>query len=60
MYFIAGLVVCFLGAWFLAYRDHGASFIEMFVDIPGLLFGMALSAFLLGTLYGILKYVFEE
>ena len=53
------VVVCFLGAWLLAYLDHRAKFIELFFDIPGLIFLMFMAGGVLYLLYGLLKLAFE-
>ena len=55
---IAGFIFLFLGAWLIAFFDHKAKFIEMFFDIPGLIFGMLISALVLSFLYEVLNYVF--
>ena len=54
---VAFIVVCFLGAWGLAYLDHRATFTEMFQDI-GTLWLMMIAGFLLFVVYGVLKLVF--
>jgi hypothetical protein len=53
------IIVCFLGTWLLAYLDHRAKFIQLFFDIPGLIFGMLLTFIILDLLYHVLKLIFE-
>lgn len=54
------LVLCFLGAWLIAYLDHKAKFVELFFDLPGLLFGMMVAFVALFLLYGVLRIGFEQ
>lgn len=48
MHIVVSIAICFLAAWLILWLDHRATFIELFTDIPGLLFAMALS---FGVLY---------
>ena len=59
MHVIVAIILCLLMTWLLLYLDHRAKFHEIFFDIPGLIFGMLISAFILSVIYGILKYAFE-
>ena len=59
MHTVIFIIVCLLMTWLLLYLDHRAKFHELFLDIPGLIFGMLVSVAILSLVYGILKYVFE-
>jgi hypothetical protein len=49
---VAFIIVCFLGAWLLAYLDHRAKFVELFWDVPGLIFAMIIAGFFLLCVLG--------
>jgi len=56
---VAFIVLCFLGAWLLLYLDHRAKFVELFSNIPGLIFAMMISGFLLLIVYKVLGLAFH-
>jgi hypothetical protein len=61
---IAALVLlCFLVTWGMKYMDERLTFgqfiAEMFSDVGGFLFGMAMSFVILIFVYGILRFTLE-
>jgi len=59
MQITALIIVCFLGAWLMAYLDHRAKFTDLFSDIGGLIFGMFMVLMILAVAYAVLKFLFE-
>jgi len=58
MHIAALIIVCLLGAWLIAYLDHRSKFLELFFDVPGLIFGMLIALVALFFLHHILNFAF--
>jgi hypothetical protein len=57
---VALVLLSFFGAWLLLYLDHRAKFVELFFDIPGLLFGMMVAFIILYLVWSILNLAFQR
>lgn len=56
---IIGLIIfSFLVTWLIKCLDDRSTFVQLFYDIPGLVFGMIMSATILFAVYGLLRMVF--
>lgn len=60
MRIVSLIILSFFGAWLIKHLDDRSTFVQLFYDIPGLVFGMLLSAMILAVVYGLLRMVFSR